>query len=116
MSRVKVAGVVDRLPRGTLQDAPAEPPPAAAPAVTAQHAPAHAKRTGRPPKAPGSKAVGLTVTLWPHELEALEALRSKVNEGLPADVSRSDVARLAFRLLLEMSPAEVRAALAKRSK
>lgn len=69
---------------------------------------------GRPPKAPSEKAVGLSVTLWPDELEALEQLRTDVNAGLPADVSRSEMVRLAFKLLLAMSPSAVRTALAKR--
>lgn len=51
------------------------------------------------------------MTLWPDELAALEKLRAKVNEGLPAEVRRSDLARLAFSLLLEKSPQQVREAL-----
>ncbi len=68
---------------------------------------------GRPKKAAGAKAKGITVTLWPDELAALEELRAKVNEGLPAEVGRSDLARLAFSLLLEKSPREVRSELSK---
>ncbi len=73
-----------------------------APVLTAVPAAAAAssRPVGRPKKAPGAKAKGVTVTLWPDELAALEELRAKVNEGLPAEVRRSDLARLAFSLLL----------------
>ena len=74
------------------------------------------RRPGRPPKPPGTKAVGVTVMLWPSELDQLERLRTAVNEGLPAEVLRSDLARLAFALVLEMTPVQVRKALAERRK
>lgn len=118
--RVKVAAVSKRLPEGALRQTPAAeeaPAPAQTPAQTQTlvQAPASPlkKAVGRPKKAPGTKAKGVTVTLWPHELEALEQLRAKINDGLPAEVSRSDLARLAFSLLLEMQPAGAREALAR---
>lgn len=107
--RVKVAGIQDRLPRGTLQ---AAPEPERAPAEAAPKAKA-SKRMGRPPKAPGAKARGITVTLWPDELEALDNLQEEINAGLPAPVPRSDLARLAFALLLKKSPEQVLKALAE---
>ncbi len=99
--RVKVAAVSDRLPPGGLQSTPTPSPSSTA-------------RIGRPRKAAGAKARGVTVTLWPDEFEALEALRAAVSEGLPVNVPRSDLARLAFSLLLEMSPDQVRKVLAER--
>ncbi len=103
-SRVKVAAVSERLPQGTLR--PQTPAEGTGPKP-------ESRTVGRPRKAPGAKAKGVTVTLWPHEFEALEDLRARVNDGLPAAVPRSDLARLAFSLLLEMSPQDVRAALSK---
>ena len=105
MTRVKIAGVVERLPPGTLQSAEPKRPP--------RTPTAESKPVGRPRKAPGTKARGLTVTLWPAELDALERLRGEVNAGLPAPVPRSDLARLAFRLLLELPPAALRERLAR---
>jgi len=68
---------------------------------------------GRPPKLPETKAKGVTVTLWPHEYDSLERLLTRVNQGLPAAVSRSDLARLAFALLFRLDPLDIRQELAK---
>lgn len=106
--RVKVAGIQDRLPRGTLQ---AAPEPDTAPAESEPKAKS-GKPMGRPKKAPGTKAKGITVTLWPDELEALDSLQEEINAGLPAPVPRSDLARLAFALLLKKTPEQVIKALA----
>ncbi len=104
--RVKVAAVSDRLPKGALERTSGTDEASASTASPK-------KSTGRPKKAAGTKAKGVTVTLWPHELEAFEHLRAQVNDGLPAEVSRSDLARLAFSLLIEMKPTGVREALAR---
>jgi hypothetical protein len=96
MARIKVAGVVDRLPQGALRAAPTKAPESPE------------RPMGRPRKTPETKAKQVTVTLWPGELAALEQLRAGVNEGLPAEVSRSDLARLAFTMLLELPPKAVR--------
>lgn len=102
--RVQVAAVSNRLPRAAMKQSPEGTQPEAPPTKT----------KGRPRKAPDTKARGVTVTLWPHELEALEALRAKVSNGLPVGVPRSDLARLAIALLLKMKPQDVRAALTER--
>lgn len=100
-SRVKVAAVVpDRLPAKPAPSVFVEPA-----TVVQQPAP---RPVGRPRKDPKTKAQQVSVTLWPNELEAFEALRAAVNADLPAEVSRSDFARLAFKLLLALDPAGIR--------
>jgi hypothetical protein len=72
------------------------------------------KPMGRPRKKPGDKAKGITVTLNPDELAKLEAFIAQVNEGLPTEVPRSDLFRLALAKLFEMKPQQVRTELARR--
>ena len=56
----------------------------------------------------------LAILLPPAELEQLEKLRVAVNEGLPVEVKRADLGRLAVSFLLDMTPAMIRTALAER--
>lgn len=66
-----------------------------------------ARPVGRPRKDPSEKARNVSITLWPEEADALDALLARVNEGLPATVSRSDVTRLGLVALMRKAPNEI---------
>lgn len=72
------------------------------------------RSVGRPRKKPDMKAVPVTVTLWPEEYRALEALRQDLSQNMPVELPRSDLARLGISLLVEMKPEKVLAQLIKR--
>lgn len=88
-TRIKVAAATNRMEPGALQ----------------------MPSSGRRKKPASERAQNVTHTLWPHEIEAFEALRAEVNAGLPAAVGRSDMMRVALRLLLMQSATHVTALL-----
>lgn len=107
--KVPVAQVVNRYPKDGLRDDVAPP---AAPAT------ATPSRPGRRRKDASDKAKVFAVTLWPAELEAFEQRRADVNARVPFPISRSDFARVAVHMLLDLSPKEIieRAVRLKRTK